>query len=397
MNIYKNIFKLFTVTGLLALLISGCHKKKVDPTKACSLSFADSSSAHPKAGLFQAVLDKYKKKGLPGITALIHDSSGTWAGAAGKADIKKGINMETCHVAKVASITKIFMGVLVMKLVEDGTLQLDSKITDWLPSKITDKIKNAGECTLRQLMNHQSGIYDIIEDNGFYLAVLNNPNKKWTQMELLEYVYNKPSAFITGQGPKYSNTNTLLVSMIIEKATGRSHADLLRERVIDPLQLNNTFYYWHDDLPAYTAQGYFDLYNNNQIQNLSNYSTGSGNGYTGLYSSVNDMKIFVEALLKNKTLLQPSSLAEMLTFEPKTGDDRLLGPGMMKDFINRPDPNEFAYGHRGRDLAYSADLFYFPNQDITFTLIVNYGTDANSSLRDTFYDFRNELVDAALQ
>ncbi|MFL5728456.1 MAG: serine hydrolase domain-containing protein [Cytophagaceae bacterium] len=386
--------KQLLIVLMLSTSIFSCRKKEVGPTHACTPAFADSSTTHPKKQRFQTILDKYTRLGLPGISVLMKDSSGTWAGASGKADIDKQINMEVCHVSKVASITKIFMGTLTMKLVEEGTFGLDDKISNWLDAATLKKVKNADQCSIRDLMGHTSGIYDVITDNGFYLAVLNNPAKKWKPEELLKFVEDKDPAFAFGTKASYSNTNFLLLSMVIDKASGRSHADLLKEKIIQPLGLNNTYYYYHDALPD-VAQGYFDLYNNGTIVNLSNYNTGSGNGYTGLYTCVYDMHRFLQALYVQKTILQQSSLDQMLTFNPTVEFDRQLGLATQKDLFSYVS-NEYGYGHRGRDLAYSADLFYFPIQDKSMAVIVNYGTDGNSALRQTFYDFRLELVDALL-
>jgi D-alanyl-D-alanine carboxypeptidase len=387
----KQIF--FTMLVFSVLYVS-CRKKEVGPSDVCTISFADSSALHPKKLRFQSILDKYTKLGIPGISILVKDSSGTWAGASGMADINKEINMEVCHVSKVASITKIFMGSLTMKLVEEGKFNLEDKISTWIEADVLGKIKNADQCSIRDLMGHTSGIYDVITDNGFYLAVLNNPAKKWKPEELLKFVNDKDPAFAYGSKASYSNTNFLLLSMVIDKATGRSHADLLKEKIIAPLGLNNTYYYYHDALPD-VAQGYYDLYNNGTIVNLSNYNTGSGNGYTGLYTCVYDMHRFLQALYVDKTILQQSSLDEMLTFNSTIESDRQLGLATQKDLFNYV-ANEYAIGHRGRDLAYSADLFWFPNQNKSMAIIVNYGTDGNSKLRQTFYDFRLELVDALL-
>jgi D-alanyl-D-alanine carboxypeptidase len=386
--------QILTFLIFLTLLYPSCRKKEVGPTDACISTFADSSALHPKKATFQGILDKYTKLGIPGISILVRDASGTWAGASGKADIDKGINMQVCHVSKVASITKIFMGSLTMKLVEEGIFGLDDKISKWIEADVLDKIKNADQCSIRDLLGHTSGIYDVISDNGFYLAVLNNPAKKWKPEELLKFVNDKEAAFAYGSKASYSNTNFLLLGMLIDKATGRSHADLLKEKIIAPLGLSNTYYYYHDALPD-VAQGYYDLYNNSTIVNLSNYNTGSGNGYTGLYTNVYDMHRFLHALYVDKTILQQSSLDEMLTFNSFIESDRQLGLATQKDLFNHV-ADEYGIGHRGRDLAYSADLFYFPNQDKSMAIIVNYGTDGNSKLRQTFYDFRLELVDALL-
>jgi D-alanyl-D-alanine carboxypeptidase len=86
----------------------------------------------------------------------------------------------------------------------------------------------------------------------------------------------------------------------------------------------------------------------------------------------------------------------MLTFTAQEGtSNRANGLGIFKDFLDRA-PDQFAFGHRGRDLGYTADMYWFPNQDFTVTYLVNYGTDAKSELRQVFYDFRKEIVDAMM-
>lgn len=383
---------LLVCTGLW---LSSCKEESVGHTSACFSFRADSSTLHPKAVLLQNLVNSYVKKGLPGMALLLHDSNGTWVGSAGKADIGKGVRFEPCHVSKAASITKLFMGALAFKLMEEGYFKEDDLISKYISASHIKKIRNAGQVTVKQLMNHSSGIYDVIKDQGFYLAVLNNPNHYWTQHELLEYVYDKPAVFPAGSSAKYSNTNTLLLSMVIEGATGRPHASLLREKIIHPLGLSNTFYHYHDALPNTTAQGYYDLYNNGSIVNVSNFITGSGNGYGGLHSNVFDLYTFMDALLQKKTLLQPSSLQEMLNiqrYDESTG----FGQGILEKFGVKGVGNT-GIGHTGRDLGYSADLFYFKKNGSIMCFLINYGTDGQSGLRDVFRQFESELVDIVLQ
>lgn len=383
---------------LILILWSSCKKKEsITPTEVCTYTPA---GAHTKGAAFQDIIDAYTQKGLPGIVLLVKDAEGTWYSASGKADIARDIPMQPCHVNKVASLTKIFMGALTFKLVEEGKIDLDKKITEYLPEKDLKDIANADKVTVRQLLKHTTGIFDVITDNSFYLSVLNDPPAFRDQYAILKFVRGKAPAFETGTQEGYSNTNTLLLSMVIDKATGTSHAQLLREKIIKPLGLLNSFYYYHDALPASgVAQGYYDLFNNGTLANVSSYNTGSGNGYTGLYTNVFDLLKFSEALFENKTLLNQNSLDQMLTFDMalEAGADRLLGAGAMKDFIGRPDPTAYAWGHRGRDLGYSADMFYFPEKGQTMVLIVNYGTDGESALRPAFYELRKAIVDKMME
>jgi len=346
---------------------------------------------------------KYNKLGLPGISLLINDRNGTWIGSAGKADIKNNIDFVPCQVSKVASITKLMIGALVFKMMEDsvttkiGYSDLNTNISHWLPASILKRVPNGNLVTLGQLMNHESGIPEVAEENDFYLAVLNDPNKLWRQDELLNFVEGTQGVFNPGDTAIYSNTNTLLVSMILDKISGKSHASLLREKIIEPIGLTNTYYHPYDPLPAYVAQGYYDLYRKHTLINVSNFMTGNGAGYNGVYSSVVDLYRFLDALLVNKTLLSESSLNLMMRTGKSDGSNR-YGYGIMRKFIER-EPNA-GWGHSGRDLGYSANLFYFPPVNgrpaISHCFLINYGTDADSFLKETFRQFQAELLDLTL-
>lgn len=388
----KNYFGLLLLAFIIPL--NSCKKAMIENSVACNMDVADSSLNHPKHLVYKGILDKYKAKGLPGVAVLIEDEHGVWMGNAGKSDLEKNTPFLPCTVSKVASITKMMFATAVMQLREQGKIDLDTKVSDCLDAKLIEDIENADKATLRDLMRHSSGIYDIITDSDFYLAVLNNPNKAWTGEELLKFAENK-SAVLTYQENatqgSYSNTNTLLLSMCIEKLTGKKHNEWMHELVIDKLGLKNTYYHHHDPLPASTAQGYYDLYNNGTIVNVSNLITGSGNGYGGIYSNVIDLHKFMKALFINKTLVNQQSMDIMQTFIQD--DERSeLGVGLLKQFIHL-NTGRFGIGHSGRDLGYSGDAHYFPqNNNRILVNLVNYGTNGNTALRQVFYDMRDEFA-----
>ncbi|MBS1920927.1 MAG: beta-lactamase family protein [Bacteroidetes bacterium] len=385
------------IYSILIIFFFSCSKAQISQTRSIGqeIPWKDTSNSNPRNAALKALLDKYNKKGLPGISLLVNDQNGTWVGSAGKSDIENNIDFVPGTVSKAASITKLLIGTLVFKLMEDsihtrlGYKDLNTKITHWIPQRITNRIANGNEVTLGQCMKHETGIPDLIDQNSFYLAVLNNPNKKWGPEELLSYIYDKKADFAPSDTAVYSNTNYVLISMIIEAQTGRKHSDLLKELVLNPLGMTHTYYQPHDDLPNDVAQGYFDLYNNNTMVNVSNYVTGSGNGYGGIFSNVFDLFRFADALFIKKTLLKPSSLTIMQTWGKQDGSN-LYGYGIQKTFLDKGI--DAGIGHKGRDAGYSANLFYFPNKGVTHIFFVNYGTDGDSHLRQTFYDFIDELV-----
>ncbi len=392
--------KKYTLIISVLILAISCKKAQIVETASIGVqgSWTDSSQKHPKNVLFKQLLEKYKAKGLPGISLLVRDKSGTWLGAAGKADIENNIDFVPGTISKVASITKLFMGVLTFKLMEDssktgiGYAALGQPIKKWLPQSIISKLPNGNLITLGQCLKHETGIPDIIEEDAFYLAVLNDPNKKWGAEQLLSFIYNKQPLFSPSDSAIYSNTNTILVSMVLEVATGNKHSDLLKQYIFNPMALTNTYYQPNDLLPNNVAQGYYDLYNNNTIVNVSNLVTGSGNGYGGIYSNLFDLYKFADAVFLKQSFLTSRSLNIMNTYGKQDGDN-FYGYGIQKSFSSH---GFSGYGHKGRDVGYTANLFFFPNKNVTHIFFINYGTDSKSYLRQVFYDFQDELLNLTL-
>ncbi|MCF8237388.1 MAG: beta-lactamase family protein [Saprospiraceae bacterium] len=395
--------RLILLFSILFLFGSACQKRDIPTSTSCTWTPDPAYASHPQAAQYQGIIDQYVALGLPGISMYIQSPEGEWAGAGGMADIDAGVSFQPCTVSKVASITKMMVGTLTMLLAEDGIVDLEAPIDPWLPSAVLKKVANCKGATIRQLMSHTTGIYDIIADKSFYLSVLNDPDKHWEAIDLIEFAYDQDANFPLGSSCRYSNTNTLLLSMVLDRITGTPHQQLLQSRILSPLGMDDTYYYSHDVLPPQTAQGYFDLYNNGTIANVTNFNTGSGNGYGGMFSTVFDIATFIRALVVDQTLLKPESLTAMQQFIPEIdpedpAPDLFLGAGMMKRYFNQPlDSDNYAFGHTGRDLAYSANCFYFPVHNTICCFIVNYGTNGKSALREVFYDFQAAVTDAVVK
>ena len=381
----------------LCIVVTACRKYDISPMlpHETGMPWNDTSSMHPDNETFKNLLAKYNRKGLPGISLLVRNASGTWCGSVGKADLEKNMPFRVDQVSKIASISKLIIGTTVFKMMEDsvrtgmGYTALHKKISNWLPSNLLNKIANANLVTLGQLMNHESGIPDIIEQDNFYLQAINDPTKKWSLQDLVSHIFNKPALFHPADTAIYSNTNIILICMIIESVTNRGHSDVISDYVFTPLKMNNTWYFPHEKIPGNVAQGYYDLYNNNTLVNVSNIATG------GMFSNIFDLYKFLDALILKQTFLAPASYQLMCTWGTKSDPPNIYGYGIMKKYIERGD--NAGIGHSGRDLGYTANMFYFPNKDVSHIFLINYGSDGDSKLKAVFKEFLNELMDITLR
>ena len=252
LKLNKSALILFTT---ILICITGCEKN-IDSTIQLDCNNPYEISTNTKKEAYQSIITKYVKKGLPGISVLVEDSTGIWAGSDGFADIENDVRFTPCHISKAASITKLLVGTLTLKLQEEGKININDPISKYIDNDILKKIDKAEGKTIKQLMNHTTGIFDLITSSKFYLAVINKPNKTWTQKELLKFVYGENGYELGNPYPAhYSNTNTVLLSMCIEAATGQPHDQLLHQKVLDPLGMSSTFYQGHDAMPDYCAQG----------------------------------------------------------------------------------------------------------------------------------------------
>ena len=170
----------------------------------------------------QIVLDKgIKKFNIRGVSAaIVFNIDSIWVGTSGVSH--DTVLMKPDMLFSIGSITKNFVAALTLKLVEEGTLSLEDKLSEWLPPyPYIDS-----DITIRQLLNHTSGIYMFWNNDDLWDALKEDRNRIWTPEEVLEYI--KEPHFPAGESWRYSNTNYLLMGMIIEKATGNNLPSVLQ-------------------------------------------------------------------------------------------------------------------------------------------------------------------------
>jgi len=292
--------KILIIIVLIVSVLVSCEKYvEVSPeTYECNFSFTDSSLYHPLNQQLQNLLDNKTQRGLVGIVAYVKTPDGnSWTGASGKADIPNKVDMKPCNKLMIASISKIFTSAVILKLVEEGKLQLDDKLNKYIGHSITDKLSNGNDVTIRQMLSHTSGLYDY-NDDSFLFDIINYPENYLTQEEKLEYAYDKPATNSPGEIYCYSNTNFVLLGMVIEEITENFLGDMYSEYIFKPLNLASAAYGTPENpIPYGVPRGYFSLNGDERfidftVKDRADAATGDG----GIAINMQDLGVFIESL-----------------------------------------------------------------------------------------------------
>jgi D-alanyl-D-alanine carboxypeptidase len=393
--------QLFIALTCPIILITSCKKNIANTaTIACTpdFGFADSSAKHPKANIYQALSKKVTDAGVPGMNVMIEDANGLWSTSLGMADIGNNTPMQICHSTKIASVTKFFTAVLAYKLIEQGKLKLTDKISQYIDADIIAKIKNSEQATIADLMQHSSGIYDFVFSPDYILYTFNNLEEQKGYEKLLSFAYNKKPAFEFGAKRSYNFTvNYILLAMAINKIAGKDHAQLERELVFNPLNMSHTFFRPTEEIPWNTvARGYFDYRKPGTVQDLTQLFTGDGSGFTGIYSTVNDMRKYMNALFKDKSVLSDASLTSLMATN-NLDSAVSYGVGSRVYAVSNSTGAIFHfYGHPGGEVNYASGCYYCPELKATVTYILNYGDAFDGAFSPAYATFRKEIFKAVV-
>ena len=282
--------------------------------------------------------------GVPGAVLVVRDGDERLRLSAGTSDIATGTPMRTGNRFKIGSITKTFVATAVLELVRDGKLRLGDTVAHWLPGLVP----NGAHITVRQLLRHRSGLFDYFEDPRAtepYLA--GDFGYVWAPRALIRLATSHPPNFPPGTAFSYSNTNYLVLGLIVERATGHSLRLELRRRIFRPLHLGSTRFPTSQRFGPRLAHGY--LWSPQNRQDVTAVSQSLGWAAGGAVSSAGDVARFYRALLAGRILPQ-RLLHEMRQTVP-------LGPGVGYGLgiIRVASPCGPLWGHDGSFAGYLSD------------------------------------------
>lgn len=247
-------------------------------------------SLEPVPDTVQLELEDAVSHGFDGIIVYVDQSSDSMLYSAGWKNRDKKIPADPNGLFKIASISKLYIAVATAKLVSDQKLSLDQTLAELIPD-LADRIEYADEITLKLLLQHRSGIPDFI-DLDFDWVTPPQENRK-----VLEPVLDTPAEFSPDKRHKYSNTNYLLIGEILDSVLGYSHHQYIRQEILEPLALKNTYFLLEEVDVEDIICGYHVDYEGGDIKYV-NFIVPGGS----MIATAQDVGIFLRALIDGTLL-----------------------------------------------------------------------------------------------
>lgn len=350
------------------VLSIGCQEEQVsDPIiYACTPTQAIVNN-HPLSDQYQLILDR-TTEGVPGIQfSILKNDTISFHGSSGVADIPNNVALMPCTKTMVGSISKIFTAVLIMQAVEENLISPDDLMQDHLPLSLIEGIENHQEITIRQLLNHDSGIPDYLGVD-WHVDAINTSNYTLTQKEKVMLIHGKSEQFPPGEKYEYSNTNYVLLGLIVEELRNQTLWEAIDQYIAIPLGLQNTVMGTHTQpLPEGTARPYVAT-GNSKFVDIYQYSVAdAATGDGGIASCTQDLITFMKALVEGQ-------LVSISTFEQMMQDrvdieanEEWYGLGL-EMFTSSEG---LVVGHTGSTSSYNAILFYYPEKDTYISVAMN--------------------------
>jgi D-serine dehydratase len=335
----------------------------------------------------QSLLDDGVSLGIPGVSAAMATRDGViWTGTAGASNVQTGEPVRADMLFGIGSITKTFLAVVTLQLVEEGRLRLGDSVASVL-GNVARGIANAGHATIAQLLNHTSGVPSW-EDDPFWIrdgrGASLEVDRVWGKPDTLDYIKGHPPAAAPGDIYGYSNTNYTLLGLIIEKVTGADAVGEIHERILKPLGLKDIYLEGFESVPedrishryhwatpdfrrdagvnaAFTEvrPGLIDV----TRSNLSVEWTAGG-----MVATARDMALYGAALRDGK-LLTPNSMEFLAQWLP-AGKTMQVGHNVFRE----EHPDGFTLiGHNGAVLGFSATLYWIEGADAVVAAMCNVG------------------------
>jgi len=285
-----------------------------------------------------------------GSIAIRENDKIVFAKAYGFADIETNLKLNIDTKLKIGSITKTFTATMIMQLIEEKKLTLDTKLSKFYP-----KIANADKITIHDLLHHRTGIPDFLNDDPAVAQYIYVENKR---EDVIKRIEAYASAFEPKSQHKYSNSNYNLLGYIIEDITKKSFSENLNTRIVKKLALKNTTF--PDKIDITKNESYSYMFDGKAWIKIPEWNNNLAFAAGAIFSTPTDLTAFMFGLFKEK-LVSKESLEQMKTMEDNYGKGLIIAPFYEKKF----------YGHTGGIESFRAVVGYNEEEKLGMSLIVN--------------------------
>ena len=300
-----------------------------------------------------------RQEGIPGLIVGLWTRNGNYVRAFGVADSATRSPMRVSFYQRIGSITKTFTITAVLQLVDQGKLGLDDPVSKYIAG-----VPDGDHITIRELARMQSGLFDYVQDEGFQTSLGTHPYQQWSSDQLLQIAFQHPLVFSPGTDFQYSNTNTVLLGLVIQKLTGLPPTSYIDRHVLKPLHLDHTAFPTANQLPNPHAQGYTEILGEGQVTNVTKWNPSWGGVAGAMYSNLSDMRIWARALVTG-ALLTPSTQAQRIQTVPYKNEPAGTSYGLgLEGFSGW-------LGHCGDLIGYNSLELYLPSQQATLVIFTN--------------------------
>ncbi|KLO30330.1 serine hydrolase domain-containing protein [Mycobacterium haemophilum] len=310
-----------------------------------------------------AIDDARRTASIPGAIVGLWGPQGQYVRAFGVSDKTTGAAMNADFYSRIGSETKTFTVTALLQLADQARVHLDDPI-----AKYVDSVPAGDRITLRQLARMQSGLSNYTNTQAFRQAYLADPHRHFSPQELLGYAFAQPPECLPGEAFHYSNTNTVLLGLVVEKVSGQSLPDYLREHVITPLGLSHTSFPTTNGFPEPHAQGYTTLTSNGAEATATDWDPSWAWAAGAMISTLDDLHVWTIAAATGK-LLSPAMQRQRLETVDEPGVPvRIrygLGIGNFAGWI----------GHDGTLPGYETVAVYLPDKQLTLVILTNTNID----------------------
>jgi D-alanyl-D-alanine carboxypeptidase len=355
------------VTALAAVLVSSCAGGGgTQEESAGDTTAAGGGEQASEADLDAALENSFEESGAPGVVAAVQTPEDTWVGTLGVADLSSEEPMTPDVYQRIGSVNKTFTVSLLLQAEAEGLLSLDDTIGQYI-----EDVPNGDEIMLRQMANMTSGIASYTFNDQFQEQLFSDPQRIWRPEEVVQFGIEDSPAFDPGTEFQYSNTNTVLLGIVLQQVTGKPIGDLYREGIIEPLGLRGTSFPDAADssLPDPHAQGYtLQGQDDGEPVTATNWNPSWGWAAGAMISTVEDLLTYGRALGTGDGLLPPEQQTERL--DSFLGDD--LPPNSADRAYGLGIGREYGWlGHTGELPGYNTAVYYHPGLDATVVVEVN--------------------------